>query len=102
MPKRSPENGGSPILATYLGGTAAACGTASTAITVPTGATSAMLRAAGAAGYYAINGASAGTTSPGYVPQDQVGYIPPVDNLAALHVAGASAAAVVHVQFYQD
>lgn len=102
MPKYAPQDGGFPRLATHLGGTCSVCGTASTAITVPAGATSAIIHAAGAAVYWAVAGSSAGTTSPGYVAQDQSGFIPPIDNLSALHVAGASAAAIAHVEFYQD
>ena len=102
MTKRSPADGGVPILSTHLGGTAAACGTASTEITVPARATSAYIHAAGAALYYAVNAEAAGTASPGYIPQDQNGVIFPVDNLAGLFVCGAAASAVAHIEFYQD
>jgi hypothetical protein len=89
-------------LSSYLGGTAAACGTASTEITVPAGATSAWIRAAGAAVYWAVNGASAGTASPGYVDSGMTGYVPPISNFTGLYVAGESASAVAHIEFYED
>ena len=91
-----------PYRSTHLGGTACACGTASTAVTVPTGANSAMIHAEGGAVYWNVTGTSAGTTSAGYVPDGQVGYIPPIDNMGTvLYVAGV-AATVAHVEFYQD
>ena len=102
MTKRSPGDMQVSVLATYLGGTCSACGTTSTAITVPAGATSAMIRAAGAAIYFQVAGSSAGSTSPGYVAQDMVGYVPPIDNLSAFHVAGSAAAAIAYVSFFQD
>ena len=100
MVKRMPTDNVS--LSTYLSGTAAVCGTTSTQITVPAGATSAFIHAAGAAVYWNINGASAGTTSPGYVASDTHGLVFPIDNLATLYVAGAAAASVAHIEFYQD
>lgn len=90
------------LLAAYVSGTAAACGTASTEITVPTGASSAMIHAAGAAVYWQINGSDAGTASPGYVAADQTGVLPPMSNFGTLHVAGAGTAAVAHIEFYND
>jgi hypothetical protein len=93
---------GFPYLPSYLGGSAYACGTASTQITIPSGANMAYIHAAGAALYYTVNGASAGTASAGYVAQDNNGIVFAVDNLATLHVAGAAAAAVAHVEFYKD
>ena len=91
-----------PFRASYLGGTAVVCGTASTQVTVPAGTHMALIAARGGAIYYAVNGSSAGTTSPGYVPSDTLQPIFPVDNLASLHVAGDGAACVAHVQFYAD
>jgi hypothetical protein len=91
-----------PYQSTHKGGTAAACGTASTQITIPAGANSALIHAEGAAIYWKVNGTSAGSTSPGYVAADQTGFVLTCDNLSRLDVAGASAAAVAHVEFYQD
>ena len=92
-----------PFRSTHLGGTACACGTASTAVTVPDGATNAFIHAAGAAVYWNVTGTSAGTVSPGYAAKDTVGYIPPIDNMGTvIYVAGGDAAAVAHVEFYQD
>ena len=91
-----------PYLYTYMGGTACACGTTSTEITVPAGANSAVIHAEGAAIYWHINGTAAiGTTAPGYVAQDNSGAAYPSDNLTSLHVVGAGAAAIAHVEFYE-
>jgi hypothetical protein len=100
MPKSFPADMGLPALWSYLGGTAAACGTASTAVTIPSGSNMALLYPAGGLVYWQINGASAGSTSPGYAAADTVGFIPAIDNLTTLHVGGV-AATVVHVEFYQ-
>jgi hypothetical protein len=53
--------------------------------------------------YWNVTGTSAGTVSPGYAAKDTVGYIPPIDNMGTvIYVAGGDAAAVAHVEFYQD
>jgi len=92
-----------PLKATYLTGTASACGTTNTAITIPTGASSVVLHPEGGALYWAVNvGSAIGTTAPGYVAQDQMGVILPADNLGTLHVIGAGTAVVAHIEFYQD
>jgi hypothetical protein len=97
-----PGNGGFPILSTYLGGTAVACGTSSTPLTPIAGATSAILNAAGAAAYFSIAGTVAAATSPGYIPSEGMNYIPPIDNFNYLTVIGAGTATVVYVRYFQD
>jgi len=92
-----------PFLSTSLSGTACACGTTSTVITPPTGATSAWVRAEGGAIYWNVNGASAvGTTAAGYVAQDGQATIPPLDNFSSLAIIGSAAGAVAHLEFFQD
>jgi hypothetical protein len=92
-----------PLLATRLTGTAAACGTTSTEITVPSKTTSAMIHAEGGAIYWKVNGTAAvGTTAPGYAAADQTGYLFPIDNFGTLHVVGSGTAAVAHIEFFQD
>jgi hypothetical protein len=91
-----------PYLYTYKGGTACACGTTSTEVTVPEGSNTALIHAEGAAVYWHINGTAAvGTTAPGYVAQDNSGIILSCDNLTGLFVNGAGTAAVAHVEFYE-
>jgi len=90
-----------PFRSEYLGGTACVCGTAIVALTLPAGANCAVIDARGGAIYYTVNGDSAGTTSPGYVPADNQRAVLPIDGLTSLHVAG-EAASVAHVQFYND
>ena len=101
MTKHILSDGEAILLATYLGGTACACGTVATAITPNAGATSAMMTARGAACYYQIGGTAA-AISPGYIPQDCKAYIQPIDNLGALSVIGAADGAVFHVEFYDE
>lgn len=92
-----------PYRSTHKGGTACACGTASVAVTVPAGANNAFIHAAGAAVYWSVTESSAGTTSSGYAAKDTTGYIPPIDNMGTvIYVAGGDAAAIAHVEFYQD
>ncbi len=91
-----------PYRSTHLGGTACACGTASTAVNVPSGANSAFIHAAGGVVYWNVTGDSAGTTSAGYVAKDQVGYIPPIDNMGTVFYVAGEAATVAHIEFYQD
>lgn len=91
-----------PYLNTHKGGTAAACGTTSTAVTIPAGANMALIHAEGAAVYWHVNGTAAiGTTAPGYVAQDSSSIVMPSDNLSTLHVNGAGTAAVAHIEFYE-
>lgn len=92
-----------PFKRTYLAGTCAACGTTSTAITVPAGASTVFIHAEGAALYWQANGTAAiGTVAPGYVAADGHAAILPIDNLGTLHVVGAGTAGVAHIEFYQD
>ena len=100
MPKTYPQDGGFPILSTYLGGTAVSPNGTATALVPDTGATSAQIRPAGAACYYIVNGGTATTNWPGYVPADQIGFVFPIDNFGTLTVSQASGTA--HVQYYQD
>ena len=90
-----------PWLMTYVGGSTAVCGTTSTAVTVASGANYAEIHAEGAALYYTLNGASASSSSYGYIPQDHCWPVGPLDNLGTLHVIGGGTAAVAHVEFYQ-
>jgi hypothetical protein len=91
-----------PYLVTYKTGTAVACGTTSTMVPVPTNANSAFIHAEGAAIYWNVGGASAGTGSPGYVPADSAGFIFPCDNLGTgLPVIGGAVAAIAHIEFIQ-
>jgi hypothetical protein len=101
MPQHFPDDGPLTNKSSYLSGTACACGTVSTQVPVPAGASFAMIHAEGGKGYWNTNGTVAGTASPGYVAADQTGLIPPVDNLSALYVYG-EAATIMHVEFYQD
>jgi len=101
MTKHILSDGEAILLATHLGGTACACGTVATTITPNAGATSALMRAAGAACYYQIGG-TASTSSYGYIPEDSITRIPPIDNLGALSVIGVAADAVFHVEFYDE
>jgi hypothetical protein len=86
-------------LSSHNGGTAVACTGTAIAVTVPTGSQSAYIKAQGGAAYYNLGTVAAGTTSYGYVPQDQSDMIFSCDNLTDLSVFGA-AAVVVHIQFY--
>ena len=102
MVQYSPQDGPAVIRGSYLSGTAAACGTTSTAITAPTGASLALIHAEGAAVYWSVNASSVvGSTAPGYVAQDQVGFIPEIDNLTKVAVIGGASGAIAHVEFYQ-
>ena len=101
MVKHYPNDGPLTNLSSFMSGTAVACGTVSTAVTVPTGATSALMYAEGGAAYWNTNGTAAGTTSGGYMAADNFRLIPAIDNLSSLAVYG-EAATVVHVEFYQD
>lgn len=101
--KKAPYDTAVTVLSSYLGGTACACGTVSTQITVPTGANSAYIHAAGGAIYWNLGGTVAATTSPGYVAQDLTGYIPPIDNMrSTIPVIGSAAGAVAYVEFFQS
>lgn len=104
MVKRAPADyPGVTILATHKGGTAAACGTVSTSVTVPANANMAYIHAAGGAVYWNVGGTAAGTASPGYVAQDQNGVIFPIDNMGTvIYVYGGAAASIAHVEFYQE
>jgi len=101
MVKRAPADGGFPLLSSYISGTTAACGTTPTSITVPPGATSALIHAEGAAVYWDVNGTAAGTASPGYVAADMVGLVPAIDNFSKLAVVGVSGS-IAHIEFYAD
>jgi hypothetical protein len=90
-----------PFRMHHLGGTAIACGTASVSVTLPAGANNAVIAARGGVIYFTVNGASAGTASPGYIPADGTGFVFTVDDLSSLHIAG-EAASVAHIQFYQE
>ena len=92
-----------PITSEYVSGTAVACGTVSTSVTIPTGANNAFISARGAAVYYTINGtAASASASGGYIQENGAGYVFPISNLTALHVIGGGTAAVAHVQFYSE
>jgi hypothetical protein len=100
MPKRSPQDGGFPILSTYLGGSAVVSGGTAIVLTPPAGATSAFLAPEGAACYYGVNAGTATTDWPGYVPADANGFVLALDNLETLCVKQASG--TVHYQWYQE
>lgn len=85
---------------TYLGQQAITMNSASQALTLPTGANFVEISAESGAVYYTIN-ATASANSGGYVPEDQVRYLPKVENLTSLQVYGVSPA-IAHVNYYQE
>ncbi len=86
----------------YLGGTHVDGTGASAAVTVPEGATSALIHAEGKPVYWEINPAGdASADSPGYVAADQTGFIPSISNLTTLKVYIA-ATGKAHIEFYKD
>ncbi len=91
-----------PFASNYVSGTVIACGTVSTQVTVPEDANNFIIHARGGAIYYTVNGSSAGTASPGYAPQDGLGFIYPIDNLNTLHVNGDAAESVAHIMIYNE
>lgn len=92
-----------PYLSTYLNGSAVACGTSSTTVTIPTNTNTVIIHAEGAAIYWKNNsGTVAGTSAPGYVAQDNTGFIYAMDNLGSLAVIGGGTAAIAHIEFYQE
>ena len=70
------------------------------AVPYPSDATIIEIDAETAACYYEINGASAGTTSSGYVPTGGGRIIGPLSNLVSLRVHAPGA--VVHIMFFQE
>jgi hypothetical protein len=100
MVKYVPQDGQLAALGSYIGGTGHNCDGTTTALTIPSGANMAYIHAEGGAVYWHVNSATAGTTSPGYVAQDQNGLVFEIDNFANLSVYGGSAV-WAHVEFYQ-
>jgi hypothetical protein len=86
----------------YISGSTVILSGSSVTVLLPTTKTpkAIIMRAEGGAVYYDINpvSGSATTTSPGYVPQDQVGLVPEISNLKTFCVYGASGASI-HLQY---
>jgi hypothetical protein len=92
-----------PFRRSYVSGTAVACGTVNTEVVIPTGANNALVQAEGGTLYYLLNdGTVAGTTSPGYVPENTYLFLPPIDNWSSFYVIGGGVAAVAHVVFFNE
>lgn len=72
------------------------------AATVPASAQIVEIRARGGAVYYAINTAICGTTSPGYIPEDQAEIVGPLSNLTTLRVYGGAATVYAHVMYFRE
>jgi len=70
------------------------------ALTVPSTATIVWIASEDGDCYYTINGAIAGTTSPGHIATDDRDKIGPIANLTGIRVHGP--AATVHVQYWRE
>jgi hypothetical protein len=86
-------------LPSHNGGTCMVCDGTAHAVTIPDGTKSVYLKAEGAAVYYNLGTAAAGTTSYGYVPVDGHDMVFACDNLTDMSLFGA-ATAIAHIQFY--
>ena len=69
--------------------------------TVPAEATAFTLAARGGAVNYNVNGATCSATSPGYVAEDGVQTVGPLDNLVRLCVYGGDATTYAHLQYWR-
>ena len=101
MVKYQPQDRQIAVLGTYKGGTGHNCAGTTSNLSVPSGANMAYIHAEGGAVYWNVGGASAGTTSPGYVAQDQNGLIFEIDNLGTVLPVYGGSAVWAHVEFYQ-
>lgn len=70
------------------------------ALTLPSTCSAVTISSEGGVCYYAINGAIAGTTSPGYIAEEGMQTIGPVANLTGIRVHAT--AATLHVMYWRE
>ena len=70
------------------------------ALTLPSTCSAVTISCEGGVCYYAINGAIAGTTSPGYIAEEGMQSIGPVANLTGIRVHAP--AATLHVTYWRE
>ena len=83
----------------HNGGTAVHPEGGTVTFTLPANTRSVYMTAGGGAGYYAVNGTAAGTSSMGFVPENASNMVFTADNIVTLSIS-AAAGVTVYTQFY--